>query len=95
MNGWNEKTNLNMVYTLRDLFNELKSKTAGSYRNQITFVKDRPGHDHRYAIDAHKLERELGWKSVETLETSLRKTVQWYSDNQIWVQDAVSGEYRN
>ena len=93
--GWNEKTNLDVVYTLCDLLDELKPKAAGSYRDQITFVKDRPGHDRRYAIDARKLERELGWKPAETFETGLRKTVQWYLDNQAWVQDVVSGEYRN
>ena len=93
--GWNEKTNLDVVYTLCDLLDELKPKATGSYRDQITFVKDRPGHDRRYAIDARKLERELGWKPAETFETGLRKTVQWYLDNQAWVQDVVSGEYRN
>ena len=93
--GWNEKTNLDVVYTLCDLLDELKPRAKGSYRDQITFVKDRPGHDRRYAIDARKLERELGWKPAETFETGLRKTVQWYLDNQAWVQDVVSGEYRN
>jgi len=93
--GWNEKTNLEVVNTLCDLLDELRPKSAGSYRDQITFVKDRPGHDRRYAIDATKLERELGWKPAETFETGLRKTVQWYLDNQAWVQEVVSGEYRN
>ncbi|NSX04490.1 dTDP-glucose 4,6-dehydratase [Cupriavidus gilardii] len=93
--GWNEKTNLDVVHTLCDLLDELKPKASGSYRDQITFVKDRPGHDRRYAIDARKLERELGWKPAETFETGLRKTVQWYLDNQAWVQDVMSGEYRN
>lgn len=93
--GWNEKTNLDVVYTLCDLLDELKPRAKGSYRDQITFVKDRPGHDRRYAIDARKLERELGWKPAETFETGLRKTVQWYLDNQAWVQDVASGEYRN
>ncbi|MCL9848289.1 dTDP-glucose 4,6-dehydratase [Ralstonia solanacearum P673] len=93
--GWNEKTNLEVVHTLCDLLDELKPKATGSYRDQIAFVKDRPGHDRRYAIDARKLERELGWKPAETFETGLRKTVQWYLDNQVWVQDVVSGEYRN
>ncbi len=90
--GWNEKTNLEVVHTLCDLLDELKPKATGSYRDQIAFVKDRPGHDRRYAIDARKLERELGWKPAETFETGLRKTVQWYLDNQVWVQDVVSGE---
>jgi len=93
--GWNEKTNLDVVHTLCDLLDELRPKSSGSYRDQITFVKDRPGHDRRYAIDARKLERELGWKPAETFETGLRKTVQWYLDNQVWVQDVMSGEYRN
>jgi dTDP-glucose 4,6-dehydratase len=93
--GWNEKTNLEVVHALCDLLDELRPKSAGSYRDQITFVKDRPGHDRRYAIDARKLERELGWKPAETFETGLRKTVQWYLDHQEWVQDVMSGEYRN
>ncbi|MCY1206984.1 dTDP-glucose 4,6-dehydratase [compost metagenome] len=93
--GWNEKTNLDVVYTLCDLLDELRPKTTGSYRDQITFVKDRPGHDRRYAIDARKLERELGWKPAETFESGMRKTVQWYLDNQPWVQDVMSGEYRH
>nr|WP_144829098.1 dTDP-glucose 4,6-dehydratase [Cupriavidus gilardii] len=92
--GWNEKTNLDVVHTICDLLDELRPKATGSYREQITFVKDRPGHDRRYAIDARKLERELGWKPAETFETGLRKTVQWYLDNQDWVQDVTSGEYR-
>ncbi|SOY49109.1 dTDP-glucose 4,6 dehydratase, NAD(P)-binding [Cupriavidus taiwanensis] len=93
--GWNEKTNLDVVHTLCDLLDELSPKATGSYRDQITFVKDRPGHDRRYAIDARKLERELGWKPAETFESGLRKTVQWYLENQAWVQDVMSGEYRN
>lgn len=93
--GWNEKTNLEVVHTLCDLLDELRPKRAGSYRDQISFITDRPGHDRRYAIDARKLERELGWKPAETFETGLRKTVQWYLDNQAWVQDVMSGEYRN
>ncbi|MBV8270734.1 MAG: dTDP-glucose 4,6-dehydratase [Cupriavidus sp.] len=92
--GWNEKTNLDVVHTLCDLLDELKPKVTGSYRDQIEFVKDRPGHDRRYAIDARKIEQELGWKPAETFETGLRKTVQWYLDNQAWVQDVISGEYR-
>ena len=93
--GWNEKTNLDVVHTLCYLLDELQPKRGGSYREQIQFVKDRPGHDRRYAIDARKLERELGWKPAETFETGLRKTVRWYLDNQAWVQDVMSGEYRN
>lgn len=93
--GWNEMTNLEVVHTLCDLLDQLKPKASGSYRDQITFVKDRPGHDRRYAIDARKLERELGWKPAETFETGLRKTVLWYLDNQAWVRDVMSGEYQN
>jgi len=93
--GWNEKTNLDVVHTLCDLLDELQPKAEGSYRSLITYVKDRPGHDRRYAIDARKLERELGWKPAETFESGLRKTVQWYLDNQAWVKDVMSGEYRN
>ncbi|KWW34837.1 dTDP-glucose 4,6-dehydratase [Cupriavidus metallidurans] len=93
--GWNEMTNLDVVHTICDLLDQLKPKANGSYRELINFVKDRPGHDRRYAIDARKLERELGWKPAETFESGLRKTVQWYLDNQAWVQDVISGEYRN
>ncbi len=92
--GWNEKTNLEVVDTLCALLDELKPKATGSYRDQITFVKDRPGHDRRYAIDARKLESELGWLPAETFETGLRKTVDWYLNNQDWVLDVTSGEYR-
>ncbi|MFM0363176.1 dTDP-glucose 4,6-dehydratase [Paraburkholderia sediminicola] len=92
--GWNEKTNLEVVHTLCDLLDELQPKAEGSYRDQMTFIKDRPGHDRRYAIDARKLERELGWRPAETFETGLKKTVQWYLDNQPWVSDVTSGEYR-
>ena len=93
--GWNEKTNLEVVHTLCDLLDELKSREDGkSYREQITFVKDRPGHDRRYAIDATKISNELGWKPAETFETGIRKTVQWYLDNQDWVANVQSGEYR-
>ncbi|MCT7327654.1 dTDP-glucose 4,6-dehydratase [Ralstonia mojiangensis] len=93
--GWHEMTNLEVVYTLCDMLDQLKPKASGSYRDQIIFVKDRPGHDRRYAINARKLERELGWRPAETFETGLRKTVQWYLDNQAWVSDVMSGEHRN
>jgi dTDP-glucose 4,6-dehydratase len=93
--GWNEKKNLDVVHTLCDLLDGLKPKANGSYRDQIAYVKDRPGHDRRYAIDATKLERELGWRPAETFETGLAKTVQWYLDNQAWVEEVASGEYRN
>ncbi|MCX5539960.1 dTDP-glucose 4,6-dehydratase [Paraburkholderia sp. CNPSo 3076] len=92
--GWNEKKNLEVVHTLCDLLDELRPKAAGSYRDQIAYVTDRPGHDRRYAIDAGKLERELGWKPAETFETGLAKTVRWYLDNQGWVDEVVSGDYR-
>jgi len=94
--GWNEKTNLDVVKTLCGILDELKPKADGSkYDNQITYVKDRPGHDRRYAIDASKLERELGWKPKETFETGLRKTVLWYLENETWVNHVVSGEYQH
>jgi len=92
--GWNEKNNLEVVHTLCDLLDALKPREQGSYREQIIFVKDRPGHDRRYAIDARKLERELNWKPAETFETGLRKTVKWYLANQEWVADVMSGAYR-
>jgi dTDP-glucose 4,6-dehydratase len=91
--GWNEKANLEVVHTLCDILDELDPKAAGSYRDQITYVTDRPGHDRRYAIDARKIERELGWKPVETFDTGIRKTVQWYLANQDWVKDVQSGDY--
>ena len=94
--GWNEKANLDVVNTLCAILDELKPRADGqSYATQITFVQDRPGHDRRYAIDARKLEKELGWKPQETFETGIRKTVQWYLDNQEWVNHVTSGEYRN
>jgi dTDP-glucose 4,6-dehydratase len=93
--GWNEKANLDIVHTVCALLDELRSRPDGkSYREQITFVTDRPGHDRRYAIDARKIERELGWKPVETFETGIRKTVQWYLDNQEWVSHVQSGSYQ-
>lgn len=93
--GWNEKKNLDVVHTLCDLLDAARPKADGSYRDQITYVKDRPGHDRRYAIDASKLERELGWKPAETFETGLAKTVRWYLDHAQWVEEVQSGEYRN
>ncbi len=93
--GWNEKPNIEIVHTVCSLLDELRPRTDGkSYRDQITFVKDRPGHDRRYAIDARKLERELGWKPAETFESGIRKTVQWYLDNPDWVAHVQSGVYR-
>jgi len=93
--GWNEKANLEVVHTLCDLLDELEPREDGkSFREQITFVKDRPGHDRRYAIDATKISKELGWKPEETFETGIRKTVQWYLDNQDWVANVQSGDYK-
>ncbi len=92
--GWNEKTNLEVVHALCDMLDRLAPK-AGTYRDQITFVLDRPGHDRRYAIDARKIERELGWKPTESFESGMRKTVQWYLDHPDWVRDVQSGGYRN
>jgi dTDP-glucose 4,6-dehydratase len=93
--GNNEKTNLQVVHTLCDILDELQPKAQGSYRDQITFVKDRPGHDKRYAINAQKILNELGWKPAETFETGIRKTVAWYLQHQPWVAQVASGEYRN
>ncbi|MBC7750840.1 MAG: dTDP-glucose 4,6-dehydratase [Candidatus Saccharibacteria bacterium] len=94
--GWNEKANLDVVNTLCTILDELQPRADGqSYSTQITFVKDRAGHDRRYAIDATKLERELGWKPAETFETGIRKTVQWYLANQQWVSNVTSGAYRD
>ena len=93
--GWNEKANLDVVHTICALLDELSPRADGkSYAEQITFVTDRPGHDRRYAIDARKLERELGWKPAETFETGIRKTVQWYLDNNEWTNNVTSGAYR-
>ncbi len=93
--GWNEKANLDVVNTLCEILDELKPRPDGfSYKAQISFVKDRPGHDRRYAIDATKIERDLGWVPQETFETGIRKTVAWYLENQTWVKNVVSGEYR-
>jgi dTDP-glucose 4,6-dehydratase len=94
--GWNEKPNLDVVNTICSILDELRPKSDGSsYASQITYVKDRPGHDRRYAIDATKLERELCWKPVETFDTGIRKTVQWYLDNHEWTDGVLSGSYRD
>ncbi len=93
--GWNEKPNIEIVKTVCALLDELRPKADGkSYATQISYVTDRPGHDRRYAIDARKLERELGWKPAETFETGIRKTLQWYLDNPEWVANVQSGAYR-
>lgn len=94
--GWNEKANLDIVRTICTLLDEQSPRVDGKpYSEQITFVADRPGHDRRYAIDARKLERELGWKPAESFETGIAKTVRWYLDNQSWVANVQSGAYRD
>ena len=93
--GWNEKPNIEIVKTVCALLDELRPRSDGqTYATQITYVKDRPGHDRRYAIDARKLEKELGWKPAETFETGIRKTVAWYLENSEWVAHVQSGAYR-
>jgi dTDP-glucose 4,6-dehydratase len=93
--GWNEKPNLGVVHTICTLLDELSPRSDGKpYKEQITFVTDRPGHDRRYAIDATKIHRELGWKPQESFETGIRKTIQWYLDNQEWVHNVTSGDYK-
>ena len=91
--GWNEMTNLDVVHTLCNMLDSLVPK-SGSYREQITYVTDRPGHDRRYAIDARKLERELGWKPAETFDSGIKKTVDWYLSHQQWVADVQFGPYK-
>jgi dTDP-glucose 4,6-dehydratase len=94
--GWNEKPNIEIVKTVCALLDELSPRADGQpYAQQINYVTDRPGHDRRYAIDARKLEAELGWKPAETFETGIRKTVQWYLANPEWVQHVQSGAYRD
>lgn len=92
--GWNEMPNIEIVNIVCRLLDELHPDPAGPYNRLITYVKDRPGHDRRYAIDARKIERELGWKPAETFETGIRKTVEWYLANQDWVANVTSGAYR-
>jgi len=91
--GWNEKPNLEVVHAICDLVDEMEPG-PGSRRELITFVKDRPGHDRRYAMNATKIERELGWRPKETFESGIRKTVRWYLENDAWVRDVTSGAYR-
>ena len=94
--GWNEKPNIDIVNTICDLLDQLRPRSDGvRYQSQIVYVTDRPGHDRRYAIDARKIESELGWKPAETFDTGIRKTVQWYLDNQEWVVSVQSGAYRD
>ncbi|MBW4201624.1 dTDP-glucose 4,6-dehydratase [Enterobacter cloacae subsp. cloacae] len=92
--GYNEKKNIEVVHTICDLLDEIVPKTT-SYRDQITYVTDRPGHDRRYAIDARKITAELGWKPQETFESGIRKTVEWYLNNQEWVSNVQSGAYKS
>mgnify|MGYP005638384545 FL=1 len=94
--GWNEMTNLKVVQTLCSILDKLTPRSDGkSYSSQITYVTDRPGHDRRYAIDASKIERELGWRPAETFESGIRKTVEWYISNQDWVENVTSGVYKD
>ncbi len=93
--GENEKTNLEIVHAVCDLLDELRPRQGVSYREQIAFITDRPGHDRRYAIDPGKIKNELGWLPAETFETGIRKTVQWYLDNPKWVSHVQSGAYRD
>ena len=94
--GWNEKPNIEIVHTICELLDALRPRADGqSYKTQISHVKDRPGHDRRYAIDARKLEQELGWRPAETFETGIRKTVEWYLANGEWVARVQSGAYRD
>jgi dTDP-glucose 4,6-dehydratase len=93
--GWNEKPNLDVVHTICQLLDQMRPRSDGvSYADQITFVTDRPGHDRRYAIDARKIERELGWRPAESFESGIRKTIAWYLDNAEWVSQVTSGAYR-
>jgi len=92
--GWNEKPNIEIVGTICDLVDEMAPPLANPRRALITYVKDRPGHDRRYAMDARKIERELGWKPRETFDSGIRKTVRWYLENEVWVRDVTSGSYR-
>ena len=93
--GWNEKPNLDVVNTICQLLDQMRPRSDGvSYAQQITFVTDRPGHDRRYAIDARKIERELGWRPAESFESGIRKTIAWYLDNADWVANVTSGAYR-
>ena len=92
--GWNERPNIEIVRAVCALLDELRPDPAGAHARLITYVKDRPGHDRRYAIDARKIERELGWRPAETFDTGIHKTVAWYLDNLDWVERVTSGEYR-
>ena len=93
--GWNEKPNIDIVKTICALLDELRPKAGGSYIDQITYIKDRPGHDRRYAIDASKIHQQLLWKPAETFDTGIRKTVEWYLANSGWVEQVQNGSYRD
>jgi dTDP-glucose 4,6-dehydratase len=93
--GWNEKPNLEIVQAVCTLLDQLRPHHDGPYARLVTHVTDRPGHDRRYAIDASKIQRELGWRPAETFESGLRKTVRWYLDNAQWVQRVQTGAYRD
>lgn len=92
--GWNEKPNIEIVQMICDLIDEAMPRNSGSRRQLISYVKDRPGHDRRYAMDARKIERELGWRPKETFESGIRKTVRWYLEHDEWVREVTSGSYR-
>jgi len=92
--GWNEKQNIEIVQTICDLVDEMATRLKAPRRDLISFVQDRPGHDRRYAMNAGKMERELGWKPKETFESGIRKTVRWYLEHDEWVRDVTSGGYR-
>lgn len=93
--GWNERPNIEVVQTICSVLDRLQPRSDGqSYAKLITYVKDRPGHDRRYAIDASKIERDLGWRPSETFETGIDKTIKWYLENQPWVTKVVDGSYR-
>ena len=92
--GCNEKRNIDIVETICDIVDEMAGRRGAPRRTLITFVKDRPGHDRRYAMDASKIERELGWRPLETFETGLRKTIRWYLQNEEWIRDVTSGSYK-
>ncbi len=93
--GWNEKTNLDVVHILCAILDEIKPVKKGHYAALITYIKDRPGHDRRYAIDARKIESELGWRPRESFESGMQKTIRWYVENSVWVDSVVSGNYHN
>ncbi len=90
----NEKRNIDIVETICDIVDEMAGRRVEPRRRLITFVKDRPGHDRRYAMDPSKIERELGWRPLETFETGIRKTILWYLENEEWIRDVTSGSYR-